>query len=139
MLQRPMALIHDYLARAGFVLKHLKSIHHTLSAKHIRTRVELAGQMLQYLLLARHQGCDYRLGGKDSWFHLNIDSVRMASAQFHTACEGKEYSELTEGDADGPSPPKSFNPRSQSQRQTAGRHSHIFRWGLHFGEFSSTR
>jgi hypothetical protein len=58
-IKRPMSTIRDHLPRAGFVLKPLKWVAHRSSAEHKKTRVELVGQILQHLSLARYQHWNY--------------------------------------------------------------------------------
>jgi hypothetical protein len=69
-LKRPRATIHQHLLRAGFELKHLKWVPHTLSEEQKRLRIEYAGELLDMLRAARHNSWNYFVTGDESWFYL---------------------------------------------------------------------
>jgi histone-lysine N-methyltransferase SETMAR len=73
----PKTTIWRHLHQAGYVVRNLRIIPHSLSDTQKATRVETAIDLKKVLMSAKHRGWRYILTGDESWFYFNIDHDRI--------------------------------------------------------------
>jgi hypothetical protein len=76
-LKRSASTIHEHLARAGFEMKHVNWIPHTLSDEHKRLCVEYAHELLELLHKARDNSWNYFVTGDESWLYFETSHDRI--------------------------------------------------------------
>jgi hypothetical protein len=77
LLKTPRSTIYDYLQRGNFIVKHLRSVSHTLDDSTTQARVMIANSMLKMITEARRQSWPDFLTGDESWFFYSTDYEQM--------------------------------------------------------------
>jgi histone-lysine N-methyltransferase SETMAR len=76
-LKSSPATVWRHLHMAGYVLRHLRLVPHTLSVSQKATRVEMAIRLKNVIASAKHRGWRYFLTGDESWFYFSIDQENI--------------------------------------------------------------
>jgi hypothetical protein len=74
----PTPTVYRHLTRSlGFVVKHLRSVPHTLTDTQKAQRVTLSNQLLLEICSIKHQGWHFIITLDESWFYLSTDHERI--------------------------------------------------------------
>jgi hypothetical protein len=72
-IKSPPARVWRHLRAAGYVLRHLRLVPHTLSISHKATRIGMAIELKNVIESVKYRVWRYLLTGDESWFYFSID------------------------------------------------------------------